>query len=317
MKIFGICIESSHRKGMGHLFRSLTLKELIESKGEKVVILINNGIESISILEEKNAVWEMVDLDNVTDNWEAKLINKHKIDIWINDRLDTAIQHSENIKKNRIKLISFDDRGDGAELVDINFGIQPFNYGYNLKGKRVFKGLEYLILNKNINKFKRERKKVERILVCLGGSDTYGVTIKVLKILKKKKIAAEIIIGPCFKHFKELRVVIDANYPIISKKLSLVEEFYKYDLAITGGGMTPFEANASGLPCIIVANELHEIDNGLFLNKLGSSVFAGYHEDIAEEVFTTTLDVQKMSRKGIEDIKTNGAENIYREMSTV
>ena len=39
----------------------------------------------------------------------------------------------------------------------------------------------------------------------------------------------------------------------------MAEEMSRHDLAVTGGGMTPFEANAAGLPCIVVANETFEI----------------------------------------------------------
>ena len=49
-------------------------------------------------------------------------------------------------------MISFDDRGDGAEIAHINFGSLPFNFRVSLKGENVFKGLEYLILNKEIDK---------------------------------------------------------------------------------------------------------------------------------------------------------------------
>ncbi|MDP2939788.1 MAG: glycosyl transferase [Candidatus Omnitrophota bacterium] len=314
MNIFGICVESSHKKGMGHLYRALNLIELIKSKNDKVIAFINNDKNSIRILEKKGKMFEEVELNDQDSGWETKLINKYKINIWINDRLDTHIQHSQNVKKNKVKLISFDDRGSGADIADINFGSLPFNFNYDLKGKKVLKGLKYLILNKEIDKFKRERKKVKQILISFGGSDTYGVTIKIVEILRKRKICAEIILGPCFAHLGELQEVLTEDYSVIKDVTSLIEQFNKYDLVITGGGITPFEANASGLPCIIVANEPFEIDNGLFLERIGCSVFAGYHENINQDIFAKKLDVQTMSMKGMDNIKTDGVENIYREI---
>ena len=83
-----------------------------------------------------------------------------------------------------------------------------------IKGKKILQGIEYLILNKEIDQYKKLRTKADQILVTLGGSDTYGVTLHVLKILKKYNIHATIHIGPSFEHTKELREEINENYRI-------------------------------------------------------------------------------------------------------
>lgn len=316
MNIFGICTESSHKKGMGHLFRMLNLIELIESNNGKHIVFINNDSTSISLLKKREIPFQVVELNNSDSGWETAAIKRYGINIWINDRLDTEIKHSRNIKKNGVRLISFDDRGSGAEIADVNFASLPSNFNCNLKGEKVFSGLQYLILNKEIDGFKRVRRSLKRNLVSLGGSDTYGVTVEVIKILKKINISADIVIGPCFGHLKELQKVMDANYRVIRNPHSLIKEFHGYDLAVTGGGITPFEANASGLPCIIVANEQHEIDNGIFLDSLGSSVFAGYHTDIDENTFKEDLDINKMSKIGL-GIRTDGVDNIYRIINSL
>ncbi len=310
MNIFGLCVESSHKRGMGHLFRMLNLAEAIKSKNARQVILINNDAGSIALLEERKASFETVKLGDLSSDWETAAINKYRINTWINDRLDTDIRHSKNVKKNGIKLVSFDDRGSGADMADVNFGSLPNNFGYKLAGKKVFAGLEYLVLNKEIDRFKRERSGMKKMLICLGGSDTYGVTVKVVGILKKMKISADIVTGPCFRHMEELKKEAGGDYPINKSPVSLVGEFFGYDLAVTGGGITPFEANASGLPCIIIANEKHEIDNGVFLEKFGSSVFAGYHTNIDGRIFEKKLDISMMSKKGL-DIGTGGIDNVY------
>ena len=79
----------------------------------------------------------------------------------------------------------------------------------------------------------------------------------------------------------------------------MIEEFHRHDLAITGGGITPFEANASGLPCVVIANELHEIPTGLALQKLGGSVFAGHHGALQTPLFAPDLPLEQMSRDGM------------------
>ena len=316
MKTFGICTESSHKKGMGHLFRMLNLAETIKSKNAQSVILVNNDAKSLSLLEERKASFETMKLGDLSSDWETAAINKYKIGTWINDRFDTDIQHSKNVKKNGISLVSFDDRGSGAGMADVNFGSLPNNFNYKLAGKKVFAGLEYLILNKEIERFKRERRGIKKMLVCLGGSDTYGVTVKVVRILKKRKISADIVTGPCFQHMEELKREAGGDYRIIQNPVSLIKEFFGYDLAVTGGGITPFEANASGLPCIIIANEEHEVANGIFLERFGSSLFAGYHKNIDERIFEKKLDIGVMSRKGLK-VGTGGIDNVYNIINSL
>ena len=154
------------------------------------------------------------------------------------------------------------------------------------------------------------RTSLSSIVVTLGGGDTYGVTIKVLEILKSMGKSATVIIGPGFKHFKELNSVVNESFELKSNVTSLINEFSKHDLAITGGGITPFEANASGLPCIVIANELFEIAIGNALDNLGASCFIGHHAAIASPLFKSDLPLEAMSIAGINGITNFGLQNV-------
>ena len=198
--MFALCIESSHQKGMGHLFRALNFIDCLNSKNEPSVVFINNDKTACDILKSRGIRFETVDLLNYENDWETGLVQKYGIDVWLNDRLDTNIRHTRNIKKNGIELVAFDDRGGGAELADIRVAALAFAREWQPKGRKVLTGLDYLILNKDIAKYKRVRKRIENIIVTFGGSDTYGVTLKVVGILKWLKKKATLHMGPSFKH---------------------------------------------------------------------------------------------------------------------
>ena len=313
--MFAVCIESSHQKGMGHLFRALNFIEYLESKKEKYVVVLNDDAKAKEILQNKNIPVETVSLDDVSGDWETRIIQQYKISVWVNDRLDTKEQHSRNVKKNNIHLVSFDDTGDGAALADINFGMMPCNYGKSLNGKIIKRGIDFFILNKDVGKYKRKRKEMKRILVTLGGSDTYGVTLKVAERLKHLNCDATIVAGPSFIHTKELEVISNGHFKIKKSLSSLVAEFHEHDLSITGGGITPFEANACGLPCLIIANEPHEVENGKFLQQLGSSDYLGYYSDIDfDYLLTKEYNIDEMSKLGMEHIPDDGVERVYNEI---
>jgi len=311
--MFAICIEASHSKGMGHLFRMLNFVKYLEKHNQNFIFIVNNNKKTTEVLADNDIAFKVVDLNNYSSSWEARIINEHSVRYWINDRLDTDKQHSLNVKKTGTRLITFDDLGSGAKYSDINIcGL--FFKRKNIEGKRVLKGVEYLILNSDIDLYRRERKNIKNILVTMGGSDTYGVTIKVLKILQDNNINATIHIGPSFRHTDDLDFFLTNEYELIKNIPSLIGEFAKYDLAITGGGITPFEANASGLPCLVIANEDFEIPNGCFLEKIGASKFLGFHENISREISECldSLDINKMSRCGMVNLKTNAVDKIYK-----
>lgn len=316
--MFAICLEASHVFGMGHLFRMLNFVRYLECIDRDFVFLINDNKKTKKILEEKKYKYEVVELNDFLSDWETTLIKKYDFVYWINDRLNTRKEHLLHILKNGIKTITFDDLGDGSEYCDINVCGLFFNRK-NLNGKKILCGVKYLILNPEIDLYKRKRKNLNNIIVTLGGSDTYGVTVKILQILKKNNlynINVTIHTGPSFEHKEELYKELVANFKVIDFTPSLIKEFRKYDLAITGGGITPFEANASGLPCLVVANEDFEIPNGEYLHSIGSSVFLGFHESIDFIDFKNikNLNLEQMSQIGLVNLDTKAANRIYQEI---
>jgi len=314
--LLGFCIEASHERGLGHLFKTLNFIDHLKAHGEKYVVMVNSDPLATMILEQRSVEYVTVNLNDFHTDWETALKREYGISTWINDRLDTDLKHAANVKKNGINLITFDDRGTGAALADLHFAPLIFSGQNTLQGIKVLTGSHYLVLNQEINGYKRRRDHTDSILVTLGGSDTFGVTIKIIKMLKILNQGATILVGPSFQHYSELEQVMDSNFRLLQGVPSLIQEFYHYDLAITGGGVTPFEANATGLPCIVVANELHEIEIGQHLAEAGSSVYAGYYRDISIDFIRTSLhmDICAMSLAGMEAFGTGGAANIMKEI---
>ena len=302
---------------MGHLFRALNLIAHLDELQESYVVLINDHAKSKVLLDQKGIPYEVVALDDFATKWEVRLIAKYGIRIWINDRLDTDALHAQQVKQTGIKLVTFDDRGSGASLADVHIAGLAFDDAESLQGAKVLRGVSYLILNPEIDQFKRLRASEDRIVVTMGGSDTYGVTVRVVDILKSVGKKATVIIGPGFEHHEGLRAVMTSEFIIKSDIPSLMEDFQNYDLAITAGGITPFEASASGLPCIIIASEYFEVPAGVLLQRLGCALFAGHYSAIDESMFSRSLDVAGMSKAGMSYLKTDAVTNIYRELKSL
>ena len=295
---------------MGHFYRALNLSDWLVKTGRPYVVYLNDHAPSREILVERGVPHRVVNLQDSTSNWESSLIRRDGITLWVDDRLDTDMSHTEKVKATGIPLATFDDRGTGATLADLHIAALAFDAREQLAGARLLRGTDYLILNPQICEYMRMRKRLASILVTLGGSDTYGVTIKVVRSLKNMGLTATIVVGPAFMHLAMLNDELTDGFTLKRGVPSMIEEFYCHDLAITGGGITPFEANASGLPCIVIANELFEIPVGLALQELGGSLFAGYHEALQQPLFSVDLPLEDMSREAMRNIGLHGTERV-------
>lgn len=308
--MFALCIESSHARGMGHFYRALNLADGLAKAGLSYTFYLNDHAPSRQILAERGVPHRVVNLEDMTGNWEGALIRQDGIALWVNDRLNTDARHAEKIKAAGIPLVTFDDRGTGAALADLHVAALAFDAQEWLAGARLLRGPDYLILNPEIVEYTRLRTRLSSILVTLGGSDTHGVTVRAVRLLKEMGLTATIVVGPAFMHMAMLEEVLTGGFTLKRGVPSMIEEFHQHDLAVTGGGITPFEANASGLPCVVIANEPFEIPVGVALQNLGGSLFAGHHESLSLPLFRADLPLEQMSRAGMRNIGLQGTERV-------
>lgn len=308
--MFALCIESSHARGMGHLFRALHLADALTASGLHCKFFLNHHQPALDIIAQRGHAKMAVDLDDLDRDWVDTLVRREGIRLWVNDRLDTSEQHAKRIKALGIPLVTFDDRGKGATWADLHIAALAFDDSEALAGREVLRGVRYLILDPAIARYMRLRDSFRSIVVSLGGSDTYGVTVKVVNMLIAQDQGATIITGPAFAHHEALARVMTPRFTLKCGVPSLAEEFAQHDLAVTGGGITPFEANAAGLPCIVVANERFEIPVGQALERMGGAVFAGFHESIDTTSFVRDLPIAAMSRAAMASVSLEGTDRV-------
>jgi spore coat polysaccharide biosynthesis predicted glycosyltransferase SpsG len=310
--MFLFCIESSHPRGMGHLFRSMTLADRLVRMGEGVHFLINDHEPSLQVLTSRGYAYDTVDLAPEFVGWEAEAVRSFHASVWINDRLDTTAEHVECIKATGLPVVTFDDRGSGAALSDLNVAALVFEPEEiaRLQGERLLTGVNHLMLNPAIADFRRHRTHIASVLVTLGGADTHGATVKVVRLLRDKPWHVTVVLGPAFAHHEALAVVMPDHFEIRRCVASMAAEMARHDMAVTGGGMTPFEANAAGLPCIVLANEPFEVPVCQALQRLGGCRFAGHHSMIDPSVFNLPLDIAGMSKRAMSSIGLDGLQRV-------
>lgn len=273
-----LSIEASHARGMGHLYRGLNLAGALKAEGDSVFFVVNDDERSIGILKNEGYSFETVDYS--ATGWEGAIIEKHNGATWINDRLDTTEAHAKEVLKKGIALFTFDDHGSGARFAKKNFlamdlaPVEKFSNGLY--------GPKYIILNPAISTHRQKRREFKgalKILVTLGGSDTYGVTPRAVGALKGiAGIEVDVVVGPNFRHTDELSKAASSLGARVYRTVpDLIACISASDLLVCGGGVTLFETAALGVPAVTIANEPHEVPITSWFERNGFSVDLGFY----------------------------------------
>ena len=296
---------------MGHLFRSFLFVEYFEKNNIDYLILVNDDPASTAIYDEKKIRYEIVDYSDESD-WEKDIINKYSPDVWINDKFITDKKMAITLSESDVLFCLLDESGEYDYLADLHFAGMIYPSKRDVKGKKVFCGEKYMIINKEVDVHRRQRENISRIIVTLGGSDPFGVTVEVINELSKYDYDVDVVIGPNFKYIDELNKANTKKFNIQTKVPSLIAMMENYDLSIIGGGFTCVEAAAAGLPSIIIANAPHEVFTGRFMEQKGCSIFAGEHGAWDRNIISNleSLDIKTMSLKGLETFDTIALERI-------
>ncbi|MDY7000174.1 MAG: hypothetical protein SVS15_00145 [Thermodesulfobacteriota bacterium] len=163
--------------------------------------------------------------------------------------------------------VVIDDAGNKIDWADVvlNDSILAENFEYP-SGSRLLLGLQYLLLNEELEGFKRrekDRASERRVLITFGGSDPIGLTVKVLKAIGLKryeKTAFNVILGPGYSdgEFKNAARGFRGSLTVHRNPESLLDFFSDCDLLVCAGGRTLYEAWSLGLPCLAVGGTEHE-----------------------------------------------------------
>lgn len=316
-----LCIEASHAKGMGHLFRSMRLARVLASQGVVCHFVVNPDATALQLLQAEGFAASVCPVDEPEETgWESGVVAAIKPEagsgLWINDRLGTTAKHAHAVHSAGVKLVSFDDSGEGGHEADALFLTMPCSYGVKTPrhGHR-YAGLEFLVLDPILKHFAKQRQDTlnPRLLVSMGGSDTYGATIVVARQLRHLALPATIVTGPAFAHKQQLQTLLDEAPDMFVHKTfvpSLYEEFAAHDALVCAGGMTLFEAGATGLPAFVIATEPHEEANAQYAMQQGFAFWIGKrqgeHVDCQLDSILAKSPLDHMSARGLESLDAQG-----------
>lgn len=230
--------------------------------------------------------------DTISEDQIDRLVVKNALQysaILFIDLPETSIRLLRRAHAAGIFTAVYEDRCSPGISPDILFNPIPYpvNYGHLSNGTRLFRGLEYLVINPDASNgdpppFSPD---IRRLFVNFGGADPCNITTRVLKIILALRARLEIfvLVGPAFRDQAQLDRMtssLDTNQTVtIFKALQSPADIQRQcDAAVCAGGNTVYELCSLGLPSLVLPTIAHELELAIHLDQLGW--VHGLHEDV-------------------------------------
>ncbi len=300
--------------GLGHIMRTLVLaKEL--SKEHTVKYLCLNKMKYYKGVEVviKNNI-DVIKLDTEEDGF------KFEGSIIIVDKYGLNEDYYKTLKKSYKKVVCLDDNNEldfyFSDIV-INQNIYAEELIYNCSSNtKLLLGPKYVLLRDefinlhpiNIN------KRVENILITVGGSDDNNITERIINELKNEYYILHVIIGNAFINEESLRRYESDNI-IFYKNPEMSEVMKKCDMAISGYGSTIYELCYLGVPTmgVKVADNQKRLAKVLKDRNIASEInFGSIIKQIEYLSYEKRIDISEIMKQIIDG---NGKYRIKEVLS--
>ena len=338
-----IRVDASKKIGAGHLIRCLAIADFFKSKNINAIFLSRSGQIEQQIVNRGFELKKIPENSTLADELNSikLLMNEKKIKVILLDinnydtfkDFNTYKLYLKKLKKLSLFLISLEDFKDHPYPSDIviipYFGTENIKL-HNKSDCKYLLGPKYFVLREEFLKVEAVtiRKKIESILITMGGSDSAGITLKVLKALcsTELSISLKLVIGGLSQigddAIKNLLNTYKGTYSILRDVNNMAELMSKSDIAVINSGLTKYETSAVGLPGIIISNnEYHSKLMNDFakydtVRHLGPVDKVNEHQ-IIEEITCLARDYKKrlkMSEAGKSLIDGKGVDRIFSEI---
>lgn len=259
--------------GLGHIYRGL---QLIESLTDSDVFFVLKSKSDTGIKKIEDSFYPYIVINE--DAELPELIQKHQVDIVINDILNTTTEYMHMLKQCNVRIVNFEDLGEGAFLAD---AVINDLYEKQNDDPRFYWGSDYyLIRDEFLLADSREfSDTVREIIVLFGGTDPQDLTGRTVSVLKKvvadRDMHVTVILGMGYDKRQNLEMMLSGwgdKFSIVQDVRRMTDYMRRADLAISSMGRTMLELAAMSVPTILLAEHAREsrhefggLENG-FLN---------------------------------------------------
>lgn len=308
-KKIAFVVKGNKEIGLGHAYRSVMLaNELV--RNEIHFFLSDEDELAAGYITKHNYPTTIIrqnDLLKTVLAWQPDLV--------INDILDTELSYISELKDNKIKIVNFEDLGEGIKQADL---VVNALYPTALPYSHVVNDYGYFCLRDEfLHPPKKEKTdEVKNVLLCFGGVDEGNLTLHSLKAIgsycKEKNIAITVILGMGYSYQHDLDKLLQesellSTVDIVKTTTRISDYMAKADLAITSGGRTVFELSAMKVPTMVICQNQRELTHKFATSDSGV-INLGYRLDVSEHqiytVFVSAVENKDMRKLMLEKAST-------------
>jgi len=299
--------------GTGHIMRCIALAQEWQNQGGKVIFLSNCKNENLKQRID-NECFQFIPIDKShPDSCDLRQTRKALEELGKNNLLSEpwividgyhfTPEYHKSLKDDGYKLLVIDDMAHlqhyyADVLLNQNIHASSLKYSCDKDVVKLF-GCKYVLLRKEYLEHKLHKQKItnkaRRILVTMGGSDPYNVTLIIIKALNKlneSDLEVKIVVGPANLNIISLEKELYPScfsYEIVSNVNNMTELMAWADLAVSSGGSTCWEMAFMGLPFITIVLADNQEGIAQSLHDLGVSFNLSWYDKLTLEKITRTL----------------------------
>jgi len=266
--------------GMGHVYRALSLAHEITDH-EVLFVCDEESQVAVKKLAGSDYSYQIFSSDKIIE----EIIGLNP-DMVINDILDTNRNDILNLQQQNIKVINFEDFGDGATSADLTIN-EMFDNPV-MDGENILWGREYYFIRDEFYGAKTHvfEKNVVSLLITFGGTDQHDLTRKILYSIlpycERSNIKIFVVTGSGYMYFQELQEevakLLSTNIEVTHATGVMSRIMEKTSVAITSNGRTVYELAHMSIPAIVIPVNEREKTHEFSCEKNGFIPMNGFKD---------------------------------------
>ncbi len=246
--------DASKKIGLGHITRCLALADELRDRGCMVYFAIKKSNIAIEKLNHNHFKFILAPKGYFDyQEWIAQIVQDKKIDIFIGDVRDgLPTEVIKTLKSDGVLSVVIDEPSEYAKECDLCFYPPHVKIDKTQYRGQVYQGLEYVLLRSEFyKKNKKIKNETPNVLVMMGGSDPYNLTLKIVKqlISSDKELQVSVILKREHKDFAKVKEV-DKKVSVYSDINNMAEFLRGIDFGVISFGMSAYELLAMKIPAI-------------------------------------------------------------------
>jgi len=329
-----IRLDAGERFGLGHLSRCISLVHGFKNINPIFIVKTDNlSLVKTYLKKTINLPFNLIPLDlNVDLINEINLIESccKEHTLLILDHYCASEDYQIEIKNRNISWLQLDSHAK------VNFFANWVMHGSPGATKALYEplrkcaktrfllGPKYCIIKDQLRLQKEKRRlriDLKKVIICFGGGNDGGVTLKCLKSLDFKlfhDIEFSVVINPNNSDLEEITKFEKQGLIKLYDQYELTELMINSDLALIAPGMMSYESAFLGLPMILITIADNQIINAISWENRGCGINVGGLNDIPININShinhCKSTLYEMSENCLTLVDGNGVERIVNEI---